>query len=171
MPLTSVQVVASPVIGAERLYVSSGYPPARPIYAVKPGIRGRHEIGRGDQDPALAWHRPRGGAYMPTPLLYRGLLYIVHHNGRLEAHDAATGGTVYRARFSNGGTNTGSPVAANGVIYQGTEEGTLYAFAAGPEYRELAVHDFGAPLMATPAISEGKLLVRTPGELIALERP
>ena len=168
---TSVQVVASPVVGAERLYVSSGYPPARPIYAVEPGIRGTHEIDRDENDPALAWHRERGGAYMPTPLLYRGLLYIVHHNGRIEAHDAATGGTVYRARFSAGGTNTSSPVVANDIIYQGTEEGTLYVFAAGPEYRELAVHDFGAPLMATPAISEGILLVRTPGELIALRRP
>ena len=107
---------------------------------------------------------------MPTPLLYRGLLYIVHHNGRLVAHDPATGGPVYRARFSKSGTCTNSPVAGNGVIYQGTEEGTLYVFAAGPEYKELAVHDFGAPLMATPAISEGLLLVRTPGELIALRR-
>ena len=167
---TSVQVVASPVIGGGRLYVSSGYPPARPIYAVEPGIRGRHEIERGKKDPALAWHRERGGAYMPTPLLYRGLLYIVHHDGRLETHDAASGERVYRARFSNGGTNTSSPVAANGVIYQGTEEGTLYVFAAGREYRELAVHELGAPLMATPAISEGLLLLRTPGELIALER-
>jgi outer membrane protein assembly factor BamB len=166
---TSVQVVASPIVGAERLYVSSGYPPARPIYAVEPGIRGTHEVGRGENDPALAWHRERGGAYMPTPLLYRGLLYVVHHNGRIEAHDAATGATVYRARFSQGGTNTSSPVVANGVIYQGTEEGTLYVFAAGPEYRELAVHDFGAPLMATPAISEGMLLVRTPAELLALQ--
>ncbi len=165
-----MQVVASPVVGARRLYVSSGYPPARPIYAVEPGIRGAHAVGP-EGDPALAWHHERGGAYMPTPLLYRGLLYVVHHNGRLEAHDAATGGTVYRARFSRGGTNTASPVAANGVIYQGTEEGTLYVFAAGPEYRELAVHELGAPLMATPAISEGMMFLRTPDELVALASP
>ena len=165
---TSIQVVASPIVGSEKLYVSSGYPPARPIYAVKPGIRGHHEIEQGVDDAALAWAQDRGGAYMPTPLLYRGLLYIVHHNGRLVAHDPATGGPVYRARFSKSGTCTNSPVAADGVIYQGTEEGTLYIFEAGPEYKELAVHDIGAPLMATPAISEGTLLVRTPGELIAL---
>ncbi len=167
---TSVQVVASPIVGPENLFVSSGYPPARPIYAVAPGIRGAHEIVKGTPDPALAWAQERGGAYMPTPLLYRGLLYIVHHNGRLVAHDPATGGPVYRARFSQSGTCTNSPVAGGGVIYQGTEEGTLYVFAAGPEYRELAVHDFGAPLMATPAISEGMLIVRTPGELIALAK-
>jgi len=139
---------------------------------VNPGIRGHHTI-ESDADAegaALSWYRTRGCAYMPTPLLYRGLLYVVHHNARLVAHDARSGEPVYMARFSAGGTCTASPVAANGKIYQGTEEGTLYVLAAGPEHRELAVHDFGEPLMATPAISEGLLLVRTPSKLIALRR-
>ncbi len=63
---------------------------------------------------------------------------------------------------------TSSPVAANGRIYQGSEEGTLYVLAAGTEYRELAVHELEEPIMATPAISEGLLLVRTPSRLIAV---
>jgi len=168
---TSIQVVASPVVGSERLFVSSGYPPARPIYAVNPGIKGDHTIAS-DEDAAgiLAWYQTRGGAYMPTPLLYRGLLYVVHHNARIVAHDARSGERVYQASFSAGGTCTASPVVANGKIYQGTEEGTLYVLAAGPAHNELAVYDFGAPLMATPAISEGLLIVRTPSELIALRR-
>ncbi len=165
---TSIQVVASPVIGARNLFVSSGYPPARPIYAVKPGIRGDHVIESDDDAGALAWHQTRGGAYMPTPLLYRGLLYVVHHNGRITAYDARNGARVMQARFSAGGTMTSSPVAANGRIYQGSEEGTLYVLAAGTEYRELAVHELEEPIMATPAISEGLLLVRTPSRLIAV---
>lgn len=173
---TSIQVVASPVVGPRRLYVSSGYPPAKPIYAVRPGIRGDHTIDddgssvspEGGKRNTLAWHHTRGGAYMPTPLLYRGLLYIVHHSARIVAHDARSGQPVYKARFSAGGTMTASPVAGGGKIYQGTEQGSLYVLAAGPEYRELAVHEIGAPLMATPAISEGLLLIRTPSELIAL---
>ncbi len=168
---TSIQVVASPIFGSKNLFVSSGYPPARPIYAVKPGIRGDHTIESDEDAGPLAWYRTRGGAYMPTPLLYRGLLYMVHHNARIVAHDARSGDRVYQARFSAGGTCTASPVAANGKIYQGTEEGTLYVLAAGPEYNELAVHDFGEPLMATPAISEGLLLIRTPSKLIALAKP
>jgi outer membrane protein assembly factor BamB len=170
---TSIQVVASPVIGSTNLFVSSGYPPARPIYAVKPGIRGEHTIETDDDATAakLAWHATRGGAYMPTPLLYRGLLYMVHHNAKIVGHDARTGDRVYQARFSAGGTMTASPVVANGKIYQGTEEGTLYVLAAGPEHRELAVHEFSEPLMATPAISEGLLFVRTPSKLIALGEP
>ena len=90
---TSVQVVAAPVVAPDgRLIVSSGYPPVRPIYAVKPGIRGDHEIDF-DADPSdavLDWSVERGGAYMPTPLLYRGLLYMVAHNGRVVAHDVET---------------------------------------------------------------------------------
>ncbi len=171
---TSIQVVASPVVGKKHVFVSSGYPPARPIYAVKPGIRGDHTIDADDDAKAgnaLAWHQARGGAYMPTPLLYRGLFYVVHHNARIVAHDARTGLPVYKARFSAGGTMTSSPVAGGGKIYQGTEQGSLYVLAAGPEYRELAVHEIGAPLMATPAISEGLLLVRTPSELIAFGKP
>ena len=150
------------------MFVSSGYPPARPIYAVKPGIRADHNIESDDDAKPLAWYQTRGGAYMPTPLLYRGLLYVVHHNGRIVAYDARSGERVYQARFSAGGTCTASPVAANGKIYQGTEEGNLYVLAAGPEHIELAVHEFGEPLMATPAISEGLLLVRTPSKLTAL---
>ncbi len=165
---TSVQVVASPVVGAQNLFVSSGYPPARPIYAVKPGIRGKHDVQSDADAEGLAWYTNRGGAYMPTPLLYRGILYMVHHNARIVAHDARSGARVYQARLSVGGTCTSSPVVANGTIYQGTEEGTLYVLEAGPEFRELAVHEFGAPLMATPAISEGLLFIRTPSELIAL---
>ncbi len=167
---TSIQVVASPIFGSRNLFVSSGYPPARPIYAVKPGIRGEHTIESDEDAGALAWYRTRGGAYMPTPLLYRGLLYMVHHNARIVAHDPRNGDRVYQARFSKGGTMTASPVAANGKIYQGTEEGTLYVLAAGPEHKELAVHEFGEPLMATPAISEGLVFVRTPSKLIALGR-
>jgi outer membrane protein assembly factor BamB len=169
---TSIQVVAAPILAGANVLVSSGYPPARPIYMVRPGIEGEHvvDFAADDPDPALAWALPRGGAYMPTPLLYRGLLYMIHHNGRLTVHDVRTGRPVYKARFSQGGTLTSSPVAANGVIYQGSEEGTLYVLEAGTKHVELAVHDFGEPLMATPAISEGVLLIRTPSRLIALQK-
>lgn len=163
-------VIAAPVAGGGVVYVSAGYPPVKPIYAVPVGTRGDLEVDPGQGDPRLAWSDGVGGAYMPTPLLYRGLYYVVHHNGRLVAYDAASGTAVLKSRFSRGGVFTASPVAVNGKLYLGTEEGTLYVLAAGPEYRELAVHDFGEPLMATPAVSEGVLYFRTPSKLIAIGR-
>jgi outer membrane protein assembly factor BamB len=165
---TSEQVVATPVVAGGILYVSSGYPPVKPIYAVKPGLRGRVQATPGAPDERFLWSDERGGAYMPTPLVYRGLLYIVHHNARLVAYDAATGDAVYKARFSQGGTFTSSPVAVDGRVYTGTEEGSIYVFASGPVFEELAVNDMGEPVMATPAIANGVLYVRTPSRLVAL---
>jgi outer membrane protein assembly factor BamB len=161
-------VIATPIAGDGVTYVSAGYPPIKPIYAVRTGARGEIDPAAGGEDERLAWSSDRGGAYMPTPLLYRGLLYVVHHNGRIVAYEATTGTAIYKERFSQGGTFTGSPVAANGRLYVPTEEGLLYVVAAGPEYRELAVNDFAEPLMATPAVSEGLLLFRTPRRLLAI---
>ena len=108
---------------------------------------------------------------MPSPLVYQGLLYIVHHNGRLVAYDATTGEAIYKARFSQSGTFTSSPVAAGGRIYTGTEEGSIYVVESGPEYRELGVNDMTEPVMATPAIANGVLYVRTPSKLVAIGSP
>ena len=161
-------VIATPVAGDGVVYVSAGYPPIKPIYALAAGTRGAVEAFASTDDERLRWSHNRGGAYMPTPLLYRGILYVVHHNGIFVTYDAASGEALAKSRFSQRGTFTASPVAANGTLYAGTEEGLLYVLAAGPEYDEVAVHDFGEPLMATPAISEGLLLVRTPSRLMAL---
>lgn len=161
-------VIATPVAGDGVVYVSAGYPPIKPIYALAAGTRGAVEATPGSDDERLLWNHDRGGAYMPTPLLYRGILYVVHHNGIFVSYDAVSGEALSKSRFSQRGTFTGSPVAASGKLYAGTEEGLLYVLAAGPEYEELAVHDFGEPLMATPAISEGLLIIRTPSRLIAL---
>lgn len=163
-------VIATPVVGESAAYVSAGYAPVKPIYALRAGLRGALDVDPDGGDERLMWSHGRGGAYMPTPLLYRGLLYVVHHNGRIVAYDAQSGTAIYKERFSRGGTFTASPVAANGKLYVSTEEGLMYVLAAGPTYRELAINEFGEPLMATPALSEGLLLVRTPSHLAAIGR-
>ena len=161
-------VIAAPVVGEGVVYVSAGYPPVKPIYAVRAGTRGDLEVDPRGNDDRLIWSHGIGGAYMPTPLLYRGIYYVVHHNGRLVAYDAKTGEAIFKSRFSKGGVFTGSPVAVNGKLYLPTEEGYLYILEAGPEYKEIAMHEFGEPLMATPAVSEGVLFFRTPSKLIAI---
>ncbi len=165
-------VVATPIVHNGVAFVSAGYPPIKPIYAVPAGMRGDLEVKPGKAHPSLLWSHGIGGAYMPTPLHYRSLLYIVHHNGRIVVYDPRDGSPIYKSRFSRTGAFTASPVAANGKLYVSTEEGLLYVLEAGTRYKELAVHDFGEPLMATPAISEGLLVLRTPSGVIALgKRP
>jgi outer membrane protein assembly factor BamB len=167
----SEMVVSTPVVGPGVVYVSAGYPPVKPIYAVRGGVRGAMQVEPGGEDERLLWSHERGGAYMPTPLLYRGLLYIVHYNARLVVYEAATGRAVSKQRFSRGGTFTASPVAADGRIYASTEEGLVYVLEAGVSPRELAVNELGEPLMASPALSEGRLLLRTPRHLVAVGSP
>ncbi|MEM8963989.1 MAG: PQQ-binding-like beta-propeller repeat protein [Acidobacteriota bacterium] len=167
-------IIATPIVKEvdgkdELLYVSAGYPPARMIYAVRPGASGDISLADGERaNDGVAWSWNKGGAYMPTPILYQGLFIIGHHNGRLQAYDPATGESVFRARFSKGGTFTASPVAADGKLYFGTEEGDVYVLRAGRAYDEIAVIDMGEPVFATPAISDGTLYVRTTKHLWAL---
>jgi outer membrane protein assembly factor BamB len=161
-------VIATPVVGDGVVYVSAGYAPITPIYAVRQGTRGQFQLEPGTDHEQLAWSHERGGAYMPTPLLYGGLLYLVHHNGRMVVYDAATGAVVYKTRFSKGGTFTASPVAASGKLYISTEEGQVYVIEAGATYREIAVNEMGEPVMATPAFSEGTMFIRTTRRLAAI---
>ncbi len=161
-------VIATPVVGDDVVYVSAGYPPVKPIYAVRAGNRGRLAVEPGTTHESLLWSHQRGGAYMPSPILYRGLLFVVHHNGRMVVYDANSGTPVHKSRFSQGGVFTASPIAVNGKLYAPTEEGLLYVLSTSPGFDEIAVNEMGEPLMATPAVSEGILLVRTPTRLTAI---
>jgi outer membrane protein assembly factor BamB len=105
---------------------------------------------------------------MATPLLYRGILYVVSLNGVLTAFEAKTGKQLYQKRIAPGGY-TASPVASDGRIYVGDEEGSLYVVKAGPEFEILGKNSFNEVLMATPAIARGMLLVRTQHHLWAEE--
>ncbi len=165
-------IVSSPVAGRDLIYVTGGYPPARPVYALRPGSQGNLSLAAGaTSNRAIAWSKNRGGVYIPTPLLYQGRLYLIHGQGRIEVLDADHGERVYRARLSAGGTVSGSPIAADGRIYVPTEEGQIYVVETGPDYRELAINPMGEPVLTTPAVSAGRLFIRGTRHLIALGGP
>ena len=161
--------IATPLISKDLFYVTAGYPPVKPIYAVRPGSRGDLTLPESEtSSKAIAWSMNRGGAYMPTPLLYKGLFYIGRHNGRLSVFHAATGERVYRARIGKGGTFTGSPVASDNHLYFSTESGDVYVVEAGNEYKELAHNEMNEVLMTTPAIAGNTLYIRTRTEMVAI---
>lgn len=162
-------IIATPVVGDDLVYVSGGYPPTRTIYAIRPGGRGDISLAQGESSSdRIAWSTYRTGSYITTPLLYRGMLYLIHHNGRLSAFDAVSGRRIYRARVGHWGTFTGSPVAADGRIYLATEEGAVHVVKAGPDFQELAANDMGESLLATPAISDGMIFIRGRTRLFAI---
>src|SRR5579871_6322889 len=91
--------VPTPVAGDGLIYVTSGYRPIQPIYAIWAGANGDLSLkGTDESSDSLAWSKRRGGPYMPTPVLYRGHLYTCSNNGMVACYDARTGKQVYQER-------------------------------------------------------------------------
>jgi outer membrane protein assembly factor BamB len=153
--------VGTPVVGEDLVFVTGGYPPVRPIYAVRANARGdiSMEAGATSSD-AISWSNT-AGTYIPTPLYYEGILYTCDNNGILTAYDARTGARVYRARVGGGGSFSASPVAADGKLYFSNEDGDVIVARAGRTYEELAKNSMSEVIMSTPAISNGTLIIRT----------
>ena len=115
-----------------------------------------------------AW--PSGsGSYMPTPLIYQGILYVLANNGVFDAYELKTGKELYRQRLATVGSGfSASPVAADGKIYLSNEDGEMLVIKAGPTFEQLATNSMGELLMATPALSGGTMFVRSSTSLFAI---
>lgn len=160
----------TPISGDDLLVIASGRGPERPIFVVRAGARGDLTLrdGRTSSD-AVAWSRTARGPYMPTPLIYDGLLYVLQNQGILDVYRLRSGDEVYRQRLPVIGSGySASPVAADGKLYLSSEDGDILVIAAGPEFKHLATNPMGEPLMATPALSEGVMYVRSSGTLFAV---
>jgi len=152
----------TPFVGKDLIFVTSGYAPIQPIYAIKPGAVGDITLKDGkESSDAIAWSKQRGGPYMPTPVVYGDLLYTCSNQGVLTAYNAMTGERIYQERLGGtGGAFTASPVASDGKLYFSSEDGDVFVVKAGPKYELLAKNPVGEVMMATPAISDGLVIVR-----------
>jgi outer membrane protein assembly factor BamB len=162
----------TPIFSNGLFVVASGRAPERPIFAVKPGARGDVTLGRDrTNSESVAWSKRGRGSYMPTPLAYDGILYVLANNGVFDAYDLATGEEIYRQRLEPVGSGfSASPVAADGRIYLSNEDGDMLVVRAGREFEILATNPMGELLMATPALSDGVLYVRSAQSLFAIGR-
>lgn len=99
---------------------------------------------------------------IPSALVYRGVLYLIKNGGILETLDAETGEVLKRGRVRDAIEGySASPVAADGKVYLTSEGGKISVLKAGPEAEVIAVNDLGEEAFATPALSAGKIFVRT----------
>lgn len=154
--------VTMPVLGGGLIFVANGYPPIQPIYAIKWGARGDITLKEGEEANAgLAWSKKRGGPYMPTPLVYGGLLYLCSNNGVLSAYRVTDGERVLQQRVAGkGGAFSASPVAARGRLYLTSEDGEVHVLQAGETPETLSSNPMGEVLMATPALVDDMIIVR-----------
>jgi outer membrane protein assembly factor BamB len=133
----------------------------RAFYAVRPGANGEISVSSPNKaSPHIAWQN-RALPHVLTPIVYGEYLYVCADNGVLAQYDIKTGETIYRERLGGRGSAfSASPVAGEGKIYFASEDGDVFVIKAGPEYQLLATNPIGEVIMATPAISNGMLVIR-----------
>ena len=130
--------------------------------AIRPG-------GHGDvTDTHVVWKATRGLPYVPSPLHHDGRIYLVKNGGLASCFDAATGRVFYQEeRLGALGDYYSSPVAAAGKICAASQQGVVVVYRAGDTLEVLARNSLDEPVLATPAIVEGRLYVRTQSQLYA----
>jgi outer membrane protein assembly factor BamB len=141
------------------LYMSRGYR-SGPYMAIRPG-------GRGDVSAThVLWQVPTGAPYISSLVYDAGILYMASDVGALSAIDAETGKRIWQERVD--GLFTASPIAGDGKIYFVSETGEVIVLRSGREPAVIARNDIGERLMASPAISNGQLFLRSDGRLFAI---
>ncbi len=159
-------VIPMPFAGNGMLYVAAGYvgDQNRPVYAIRPGAKGDISLREGESsNEFIAWHHPQAAPYNPSPLLYKGLYYTLYDRGFLTCHDAISGKEVYGKQRLEAGANafTASPWAYNDKIFCLSEDGDCFVVEHGTEYRLVDNNSIGERCMATPAIAQGSLVLRS----------
>ncbi len=137
---------------------------------MRPDARGDLTLAKDETSSAgVAWSQTARGPYMPTPLVYDGIVYVLGQQRHLRRVRPETGEEIYRQRLPSVGSGySASPVAADGKIYLSNEDGEMLVVAAGREFRLIATNSMGELLMATPALSDGVMYVRSASSLFAI---
>jgi outer membrane protein assembly factor BamB len=154
-------VVPRPVFGFGLLFLSSGYD-GPVLLAVRPG-------GKGDvTDSHIAWSLKRGAPNTPSMLLVGEELYAVSDAGIASCIDARTGKVHWQERIGSG--FSASPVFADGRIYFQDEDGKATVIKPGREFTKLASNDLEERTLASYAVTDGALLIRTESSLYRIGR-
>jgi outer membrane protein assembly factor BamB len=166
----SVLTVPSPLARHGLLFVSAGYiqDPHRPVYAIRPGAAGDISLAPGETSSQfIAWSNMQLSSYQPSPIVVGDYYYTLLDRGFLTCHDARTGKEIYgRQRISAESSGfSASPWSYNGRIFALSEDGDTFVIQAGPEFKILGKNSLDEMSMATPAVADGSLILRTANRL------
>jgi len=148
-------VTPTPVAAHGLLYVASNGPGGNAIMAIRPG-------------GAVAWRYDRSAPYSSSPVVVGDYLYAVKNGGVMNCLNAKTGELVWQERLPARGDYFASLVAADGKVYALSEEGEATVLAAKPSLEVLGSNRLGERCMASPAISDGKLYIRSDNTLYCI---
>ena len=156
---TGFSVVPRPVFAHGLLFVNTDYDFPK-LFAIRPG-------GEGDVTSThLAWQTGRGAPSTPSALVVGSELYFVSDAGIATCADAKTGQVHWNERL--GGGFSASPVFAAGHIYFQNEEGVGYVLKAGKTFEQIAKNELGERTLASYAVDDGTLFIRSAEHLFRI---
>lgn len=92
---------------------------------------------------------------------------MIADGGFLTCINPETGNIIYQTRVGNPGAYFATPVAANGLIYLFGYNGRLTVIKAGDKFKIVTRYNFKDNIVATPAIIENSIYIRTKKGLLA----
>lgn len=149
----SLRFVSSPVAVAGMIVIPSAK--QGPTIAVKP-----HGQGDITKQPEFYHWTFAVTPDVPSPLILDDYVYLCRENGNLVCLERATGKQVYEHR-TNRIRHRASPVYADGKIFLSGRDGKVTVVQPGAEFKILAQNDLEESLAASPAISGGRIYLRT----------
>ena len=118
------------------------------------------------------WKQAKSLPNVPSPLLYRGVLYALKEGGILTSYNPETGAILKQARVDGApGDYFASPVAADGRLYLISEGGKAAVIQAGAQWSVLRVNDLNDGSKSTPAFAGRQMFVRTYEALYCFAKP
>jgi outer membrane protein assembly factor BamB len=167
-PKTRNDALATPVFHAGRVYMAVGQDPesgegAGHLYCIDPSKTG--DI----TEPGRVWHYDKIRRSISTVAIADGVLYAADFSGFLHALDPATGAPHWT--FDALAAVWGSPLAADGKVYLGDEDGDVVVLQAGKALKKLAEINMGSAVYSTPVPANGVLYVMNTSQLFAIAAP
>lgn len=150
------RTVASPIIAGGLILGSCGSGGGGNfVVAVQPG-----------KDPRMKYKVDRNANYVPTPVACQDWVFLVSDKGIASCVDVASGKVLWRERLD--GEYWASPICVAERVYAINAEGKATVFAAADKFEKLGESELGEKCHATPAVADGKLILRTVSHLLSI---
>src|SRR5688572_28174319 len=164
-PRTRNEVIGTPVIVGNRVYIANGQDPEHGegvghFYAIDATKRGDITTS------GMVWHFDKIRRSISTAAVADGLVYISDFSGFLHCLDANTGQLVWTHDVF--GSVWGSPFIVDGKVYLGDEDGDIVVMAHGKEKKVLAENNMGSAVYGTVVPAHGALIINNRSQLFSL---
>ncbi|MBT3201544.1 MAG: PQQ-binding-like beta-propeller repeat protein [Phycisphaerales bacterium] len=135
------------------------------VFLITGGFPTLHTLGITPKGKVL-WHRTKETSYVPSPIAAGKYFFVVGDKGQASCLTAKTGKVMWTRKL--GRHHSASPVSAEGRLYFLDDDGITHVIDAAPKFRLITKNELGEPCRASPAISDGKIFIRSKKHLYCI---